>query len=307
MSPCLKQKESVAHGWHRLMKRSFDAVEQQVRTLPQASERAEAVHEARKHLKRLRALYQLCREPLGKELCARETALLRDVARDLAAVRDIEVRLETLDDLIPPEALRSDARLHQLRRQWSRERDHLMQATARPMAMRGLIRSLQAARRSTIVLPIPQSDWPLLAHALTRAYRRAREGWLDVINAPGNSEHLHDWRKRVKILEHLLGILKPIHPKAASLLKRLHRFTECLGDEHDLYVLAQALRQAGPEFQKTPLGGKLRAQLRRERARLTRRALKLGEAFFEEKPREFVRRLQKWWEEWRAPFDKKSH
>ena len=184
---CLKRKESVARGWHRIVHNEFDAVGVSVGALRRADGREEAVHDARRHLKRLRALYQLCREPLGKELCARETAILRDVAHDLAAARDLEVRLKTLDDLIPPDALREDAHLRQLRRQWSRERDHLRQAVARPDTQRGLIRSLQAARRSTSLLPIPQSDWPLLAHAFTRAYRRARQGWRDVMDSPKNS------------------------------------------------------------------------------------------------------------------------
>ena len=44
----------------------------------------EAVHEARKDMKKLRALLRLARGELGEETFARENACFRDAARELA-------------------------------------------------------------------------------------------------------------------------------------------------------------------------------------------------------------------------------
>src|ERR1700730_2120460 len=50
-----------------------------------------AVHETRKALKRLRALLKLLEDELGEQIFARETAVLREAGRRLAAARDAEV------------------------------------------------------------------------------------------------------------------------------------------------------------------------------------------------------------------------
>ena len=63
------------------------------------SSREEAVHEARKDMKKLRALLRLVRGELGERVYSAENACFRDVARELAGVRDADVMLATLTDL----------------------------------------------------------------------------------------------------------------------------------------------------------------------------------------------------------------
>ena len=65
----------------------------------------EAVHEARKDMKKLRALLRLARGELGKDTFARENACFRDAARELAGTRDSDVMLDTLASLDLPSGL----------------------------------------------------------------------------------------------------------------------------------------------------------------------------------------------------------
>src|SRR5919108_4686748 len=65
----------------------------------------EAVHEARKDMKKLRALLRLARDELGKDTFSRENACFRDAARELAGTRDSDVMLETLGSLELPSGL----------------------------------------------------------------------------------------------------------------------------------------------------------------------------------------------------------
>ncbi len=58
------------------------------------------VHEARKALKRLRALIRLLRGRLGETAYERDSTTLRDAGRLLAGARDAEVLLSTLDELL---------------------------------------------------------------------------------------------------------------------------------------------------------------------------------------------------------------
>ena len=59
----------------------------------------EAVHEARKDLKKLRSALKLVRPVLGEKAYRRENERFRDVARELSDVRDAQVRAETVEGL----------------------------------------------------------------------------------------------------------------------------------------------------------------------------------------------------------------
>ena len=83
------------------------------------------VHEARKALKRLRALLRLVRDELGERAYARESELVRSTAKRLAQARDAEVLLSTLDDLIKRHAKKLAGRrgVQRLRARLQTERD----------------------------------------------------------------------------------------------------------------------------------------------------------------------------------------
>ena len=59
----------------------------------------EAVHQARKRLKKTRAVIRLVRDRLGKETYKQANARFRDLGRTLAELRDSLVRIKTLDSL----------------------------------------------------------------------------------------------------------------------------------------------------------------------------------------------------------------
>ena len=257
------------------------------------------MHDARRHLKRLRALYQLCREPLGKELCARETAILRDVARHLSAVRDVEVKVAALEVILQETQLGQNAAVRKLHLAWMRERDRQVRLTSSPARVRGLLDSLNAARRRFDLLPILEGDWHLVAQALSRSYRRARNGFGAIKDQPADDERLHEWRKLVKILEYQLAVLRRMHRNVSGLSRNLHRLTDCLGEEHDLFVLMTSLSESQAAFLKTSSGRQVRTLIEKRRTKLKRRALKLGANFFGEKTPSFISRLHEWWDEWR--------
>src|SRR6266511_1746767 len=58
-----------------------------------------AVHEARKHLKKTRALLRLVRPALGRKAYRRENDALRDIGLALSGTRDADVRVATAQKL----------------------------------------------------------------------------------------------------------------------------------------------------------------------------------------------------------------
>ena len=69
-----------------------------------AGEAADAIHGARKDMKKLRTVLRLLREALGKKRYRRADARFHDAARALSGARDAEVKLETLAGLGEREA-----------------------------------------------------------------------------------------------------------------------------------------------------------------------------------------------------------
>src|SRR5262249_34187472 len=69
-------------------------------TEPHQGPRDEVVHDARKALKRVRAVLRLARAGVGEKGFQRENTCFRDAARPLTAVRDARILVETLDKLI---------------------------------------------------------------------------------------------------------------------------------------------------------------------------------------------------------------
>src|SRR5260370_31890223 len=97
MADELRENESGTRGVCRLIRKQIRKALEALggrRPLPD-----DAVHDARKQLKKVRANLRLLREELGLRAYQRENAWAREAARPLTGVRDAKVLLETLAEL----------------------------------------------------------------------------------------------------------------------------------------------------------------------------------------------------------------
>src|SRR5919198_6024653 len=90
--------ETVPDGLRRIARGRIDHALEELRGETDSSPE-EAVHEARKDMKKLRAVVRLARDELGDEVYRRENECFRDAGRELSGVRDADVMLETLGGL----------------------------------------------------------------------------------------------------------------------------------------------------------------------------------------------------------------
>ncbi|HEV7529305.1 MAG TPA: CHAD domain-containing protein [Solirubrobacteraceae bacterium] len=241
------------------------------------------VHEARKALKRLRALLRLVRDELGERAYARESELVRSTAKRLAQARDAEVLLSTLDDLIKRHAKKLGGRrgVQRLRARLQTECDGAAELALADSATRaGVLDDLRALR-------VRVSGWQLaepggieaVEAALQRLYGTGRRRMGRAERAKrGSGRKLHEWRKRVKDLRYAAEMLqrgaddakrprkvtrgKPGKPgkrtdkgkrtrrrrsREAAFIGKVARraddLAELLGEEHDLAVLAERVRK----------------------------------------------------------------
>jgi CHAD domain-containing protein len=259
------------------------------------STREEAVHEARKDMKKLRALLRLVHGELGDRVYSAENACFRDTARELAGVRDADVMLATLGDLeeryggLPGAAnrLRPALVAHRFR----------ASASSLMPASKSAVETLADARERIADWPLETDGFEAFEEGLGRIYRQGRRRFRAAQKLP-SAEHVHEWRKRVKDFWYHLSLLQEIwRPVMSSLSDEAHELSDRLGDEHDLAVLlAWAHRHAAELDGSDPVLRGFDVILDSRRRELQDEAFDYGARLYADKPSVFVGRLEGWWE-----------
>jgi CHAD domain-containing protein len=245
----------------------------------------EAVHEARKDMKKLRALLRLARGELGGQVYGRENACFRDAARELAGQRDADVMLETLKALTYLPAGVG----WELRKRLQADRERNGAGGDRDAAAGSAVAILKEARGRVGDWPLERDSFDALAKGLEKTYRRGRRDFAAAMDEP-TVESLHEWRKRAKHLWYHHTLLRSVWPplmEAAG--DEAHALSDRLGDDHDLAMLAAWVDEnggAGPEFHRA---------VDRRRGELQADAFALGARVYAEKPKAFVERMGRLW------------
>jgi CHAD domain-containing protein len=303
--PSLLADESAAVGLRRVILGQLDLAIELLDEYPGspgriAGQRIDSadewtVHEIRKVLKRLRALMRLLRHRLGPKRFARENAALRDCGRRLAGARDAEVMLSTLDALSQrhPAKLADSRGVELLHAELLAERDRAAAAAIRdPWLREAVAGELHAARARVAGWDLTARDAKLVEPGLERLYREGRRD-LRSARRGKDSESLHRWRKRVKDLRYMAETLDRGDKRVRRVARRADRLGEVLGEEHDLALLARAVRERRKRFAGERAARRALLKLiARRRAKLRRRALRDGERLYRRRPRAFVRRLR---------------
>ena len=248
----------------------------------------DAIHDARKALKRLRAVLRLGRIWLGPARFHQENTILRDAGRSLSGIRDAQVLLETLDELRSEDALPGET--------WSRFRDRLdsesralEQSAHNGDGRTNVVVALAGVRERVEVWPAPE-DEEALTEGLERVYGKARRARRRAQRHP-TPENLHELRKRTKDVWHAGQLLSPVAPKRISnLRRRAHKLGDVLGSEHDLTVLLERAERTPEAFAPGELE-LLRRHADRRRQALRRDALARAAKLYRRKPRKLARRL----------------
>jgi CHAD domain-containing protein len=293
----LASDEDLAAGLSRVAAGRAQSAIERLRAGGADEAAAEAVHGARKDLKKLRTVLRLLRDELGGKRYRRANGHFREAARALSAARDAEVKPETLEALaqkeegLPAEAVESWRKILDRDREaaanTARDRSTLERAAAR------IDQGLEEIRG----WGLEGDSWDLVGPGLTRAYRRGRRAMKNTERRRSEPE-LHEWRKRAKDLWYALRLLTAAWsgPLAAA-AEEAHELTDLLGDHHDLAVLREDL--AGRNLGERETAA-LEAAIGRRQEELAAAAFALGRRLYAERPQDFNRRMRRYWEAWRG-------
>lgn len=310
-------RETLLTGIKRLARERIASV---VKLLSRESPpSAESIHEARKHLKSIRAVLRLARGAVGEEIRRSENLFFRDAGRSLSEARDPQAMLETLDRLEKPSHNNSGSSapgqnmMQTLLNEVRREIEQNISDDFPHEKVVSLVRELRDAKRRTTLwfqgtVLQPANEWELLVGTgLRQTYRKARN-IVSQIQSEGHGafhdESWHELRKCAKALGYQLRLLKPIWPATiASLVDEIDQLTSLLGDANDLAVLRRRLinseTSASNQSQSDRTRRNLIRLIDRRKKVLRSKAFKYARIIYSERPRRFERRLAAYWNIWR--------
>lgn len=279
---CLKTGEPLPQGIVRVANGRIGHALEELRGKSDSTPE-EAVHEARKDLKKLRALLRMTRGELDDATFRRENLCFRDAGRELAGVRESDVMLDTLKALDIPAGMERELRTTI---QGHRARNG---GDPRRTASTGVVAMLREARQRVEDWPLERDSFDALHKGLERTYRHGRRDFRAAQAAP-TVEALHEWRKRVKDLWYQHTLLRELWPPVMQAVgDEAHQLANRLGDDHDLATLADWVREhaaAEPEFFEA---------VESRRSALQAEAMALGERLYADKPVPYARRLRRLW------------
>ena len=249
------------------------------------------VHDMRTEIQRARAMLRLLRPCLGNRAYHKENLALRDIARMLTPVRDAKMLVQSFSE-------------------YGRDDDKGTVREFRRMVVRKLTsewRACQRQRRPSAVAALRKvrdrlecfsaAHWnrKSVGTGVTCAYKRGRNDFRRVLKNPTDG-NLHEWRKQVKYFVYQLEALTSERGYFAGEHGRSSQLAECLGEDHDLAVLQQKVVQLVKSLTPACLVGAREVwshRLSRRRAYLQKRALRLAEQIYAQKPVRFGERLEK--------------
>ncbi len=293
----LKANEPLSEGVTRNVRRQIEKALEYLRASPRQSQRQalpnEAIFEARKCFKKVRAALRLVREELGTELYREKNYCFRDAGRPLTQIRDAQILVEAAGKLrqelaqaIGPGAF---AKIRQAlaANQKETNRRVLEEEKALAAVERAAARELEKLGE----WKLHSEGWSALEAGVGRVYRHCHHA-LVLTEENRSVENLHELRKQTKYLWHQLQLLElSLGDAEKQLIGETHRLATLLGEDHDLAVLRQTLAAdplayGGHRVLKSAFG-----VMDRRREDLEQQALALARKIYQEPAKEFLARI----------------
>jgi CHAD domain-containing protein len=284
--------EPVGPGLRRVLAAQVDDAIAHLRG-EAGGEPADAIHEARKDIKKIRSALRLVRDAIGEDDWRRENDHYRDVARKLSSFRDAEILVEAVDGLAERFGPGARKRSEALRKQLGEENRAAHDDGTIERTMTGAAAEFAARRSSIDGLALDGDGWELIAPGLHRSYRRGRKR-LRAVEEKASVTNLHELRKRVKDLWYQLRLTRDAdRAMIGSLADHAHDLSDHLGDDHDLALLREEVKGRQDAFATVGDQRHLLEEIDQRRGELQFAAISLGERIYAEKPKKFTNRLGK--------------
>jgi CHAD domain-containing protein len=287
----LRTEESVARGLRRLSRNELLSARDELRRTSPPHE--EAIHEARKSVKKVRAIVELIEADEGRGLSKCQKRL-RKVNSTLSQVRDADAMLEILTKLRNKNPhLFNEHTFARMRRRLSSHKQAAMKAAQDGGAWRKVDRQLRTLRQDSRRWRPTHRRFGALAAGIRVTYGRGRKAMARARKRQRAAD-FHEWRKQVKALWYQLRLIGGCSPAIRKDAAVLHRVETWLGDDHNVVVLCAELSK---DASFCDLEG-LRRAADRYQCDLRRKAIASTTPMYGRTPGKYLRRVERAWNAW---------
>jgi len=291
----LRPGERVPAGIKRVVREEIESAVRQL-SGQGVADLDEAIHEARKSIKKIRGALRLVRPELG-EIYRVENARFRDVGLKLSEFRDAGALIETFDAM--REKYRgelSPGRLASIRRGLMARKEEAEKQGGIQKVLAGMAAVLRRRALRVRTWPLAADGFEAIAPGLETTFDRGRKAMARARKYP-LPENYHEWRKRVKAHWYHVRLLEDFwNARMQAYEKILKDLETALGEDHNLVVLQERVVAEPGFYGKEPEIRLLIGLIGKYHQELRENAFALGERIYREKPGHFVRRIRRLWD-----------
>jgi CHAD domain-containing protein len=292
----LRAEESVAHGLRRLARKELGSAHDQLNRTVRP--RDEAVHEARKSVKKVRAIVEVVDADNGRGLAGCQKQL-RKVNRALSRVRDAEAMVEILSKLREKHPRAIDEHTYaRLRRHLATHKHDVADGADDDGAWGKVERTLRKLRKEAKRWRPAHRGFAALAAGIDVSYRRGRKA-LRRVRAKPQADQFHEWRKQMKALWYQLRLVEGCYPGIRRDVSVLRKAETWLGDDHNIVVLCEELSKDASVCDIESL----RHAASRYQCELRQQSIARASAVYRRTPEQYLRHVTSAWRAWRRKQD----
>lgn len=249
-----------------------------------------AIHETRKHNKRMRGIFLFARPVLTSDDISRANRLVRDAAKRFSHARDAFVMQETCGKLADRFELDpGDPLLKKIQSRLASRHQRILKELNISEEVLAATKDFRQAAGLIEAWDWDQVTLEVVFRAVVSNYRLGLDDY-EKARSSRDPDECHEWRKRAKFLSYHLSLLNFLDPALMSeWAVGAEELASWLGEHHDLAVLEQTLGKGGNlriKQEDTRFLVKLAEERRRE---LESAAFERGRIVYRETPEELHR------------------
>lgn len=285
----IQKREAMGNGFARAIGEQLRAACDQLQSEGEAI--GGGVHEARKGLKKSRALLRLIRPALGADYAALN-AEFRDAGRRLSGLRDAEALAGTTERLRQQSHKKAaNLALDEVHRRLVEQKRNILTQFQESGELAKLARELEEIARRIADISLRRVNPAMIAEGVAETVRRGRKAFR-LAQESRDAGDFHEWRKRAKDLRYQISFLERLWPHVLEGYAESARDVEqSLGEDHNLSVLRGMVTAQNAKL------GPLLAVLDAEQQRLRIQAEKIGTLLYSEKPKHWAKRIACGWDQ----------
>lgn len=292
----LRPEESVVHGLRRLAKKELRAARDELRR--STPPRDEAIHEARKSIKKVRAILQLVDADDGARLGDSQKRL-RSVNRMLSRLRDADAMIEILSKLRKiNRRLLDEHTAARVRRHLLAHKRAAMAKAGRAAAWKDVDDDLRKLRRAAKRWQPADRGFSALSPGIELVRREGRKA-MTLAQKSQDAADFHEWRKQIKALWYALRLIEQTGQRVHRDVSALHQAETWLGDDHNVVVLCAELSKDASVCGGALQLDRVRLAGDRYQCSVRKRALKITKRIYAQASRKYMRGIKRAWKTWR--------